>query len=144
MYTYIPWPFPHSGTTPISICCGRTLTPFAVQRMATYFEVMRSALTDFGLGSAGRLYNFIEEVLEDDVALQHEVEGAVELGLPRTEVGRCLAWLRSRAACARMGARMDAERAARVPRTAHARPVGDGAHAIRGWRAHGQAVPNGM
>ena len=115
MYTYIPWPFPQSGTTPISFCCGRTLTSFTVLRMSTYFDVMRSALADFGLGSAGRLYNFLEESLEDDAALQHEVEGVVELGMPKTEVGRCLAWLRSRAACGRKEARLDAERTARVP-----------------------------
>ena len=59
--------------------------------MTTYFDAMRSALTDFGLASAGRLFNFFEDVLEDDLALQHEVEGIVELGMPASEVGHCLA-----------------------------------------------------
>ena len=83
--------------------------------MATYFEVMRSALEDFGLGSAGRLFNFLEESLGDASALQHEVEGVVEIGMPQAEVERCLAWIRARAECGRKEARLDAERTARVP-----------------------------
>ena len=83
--------------------------------MSTYCDAMQLSFAEFGLASAGRLFNFFEEVLEDDLALQHEVEGIVELGMPRAEVGRCLAWLRSRAACGRKEARMDAERTARVP-----------------------------
>ena len=83
--------------------------------MASYFATMVAAFEEFGLGPTARLYNLFDEALTDDGALRREVEGAVEVGMPKPEVERCLAWVRARAERGCKAARQDAGRTARTP-----------------------------